>query len=360
MVMVDNSRTKRLIGYATDNITVVMDSLGIDYADRGTYYNSSCYVHGGDNGTAFSWSKDFGCWKCFTHGCDDEFGHNVVGLVAGVNKAGRDSAIGFLYKLFSDESGELSVPKDYVGIKRDRAFCQTNLFLNVEDLNSLTHSIYFEHRGFHSDVLAKYRVGECRAGWKGGLNGTTKTANGEDWHGLYRPRAVIPIFDIDNNFVGWNARTLGGEKTKWLPPPGFKRNLNLFNINYAKDAIKETGIAILCEGCLDVLKLVQNGFANVVGLFGVSMSEAQRNLLIKCGANAIIVALDNDENRAGNFGAERIMSRNSTYFDVTNLTNYLPKKDFGEMTDFETRSFYYYKIKPAMEKIDGRQQAKQM
>ncbi|KKN30389.1 hypothetical protein LCGC14_0834620, partial [marine sediment metagenome] len=67
-----------------------------------------------------------------------------------------------------------------------------------------------------------------------------------------------------------------------------------------------------CEGQFDVLQLHNVGICNTIGLCSTNLSDIQMSI-IRRYCNNVIVILDNDENRAGQDGAEGILERNSDH-----------------------------------------------
>lgn len=77
-------------------------------------------------------------------------------------------------------------------------------------------------------------------------------------------------------------------KTSW----SFPNNQNLYGLHKAKDAIKETGKAIIFEGAKSVMLAHQYGYPYAVAshTFGANVNHI--SMLINCGAKEIIFAFD--------------------------------------------------------------------
>ncbi|MEI8045472.1 MAG: toprim domain-containing protein, partial [Verrucomicrobiota bacterium] len=99
-----------------------------------------------------------------------------------------------------------------------------------------------------------------------------------------------------------------GDTPRYKLPPGFRKSLELFNIDRA---MKEPGDKplVLVEGFFDCMKLHQYGCRRVVALMGSTMSAAQEELIRKHtdSRSQVIVMLDEDE--AGQAGREDIAAR---------------------------------------------------
>jgi DNA primase len=151
---------------------------------------------------------------------------------------------------------------------------------------------YLAERGLTPETIAEFGVGFCGKGMMAG-------------------RIAIPIHDITGNVVAYAGRAIGDtteETPKYKLPPGFRKSLELFNIDRA---IKEPADMplVIVEGFFDCMKLHQHGCHKVVALMGSTMSSAQEELIRKHinGRSQVIVMLDEDE--AGQVGREDIAVR---------------------------------------------------
>ena len=102
---------------------------------------------------------------------------------------------------------------------------------------------------------------------------------------------------------------------KWYGFPGFRKSLELYNLdhilldNEAEAQIIETGHVLVVEGCFDVAKLYAAGIRNVVATFGAHLSAAQLRRLDLIseihGVDHFIFFFDRD--RAGRTGMEKAL-----------------------------------------------------
>ena len=146
--------------------------------------------------------------------------------------------------------------------------------------------------------------------------------------GFYHDRMIFPIRDISKNMKGFVATdTLG--KEKWLKqnPTTIdiksKRIRNTTEEDYKKvlypanfkigsylvgeDSFKVGDIAILVEGCRDVMKLRQEGFSGSLGIGGTNLSDDQLLTLSRLAPRKLMVMLDGDD--AGRNGAVKIVEK---------------------------------------------------
>ena len=115
---------------------------------------------------------------------------------------------------------------------------------------------------------------------------------------------VIPHFDPAGNMVGVRERTLIKEDEvygKYRPAIYNKQmynhplSFNLYNLNNSKENIRKFGIAVVFEGEKSALKYAsyfgkENDIS--VAICGSSLSPYQVELLLKAGAEEIIIAFD--------------------------------------------------------------------
>ena len=330
-MVVNRKEVEVLKEYANQKITKVLDALGIDYHEQYKYITAPCPIHGGSRQDAFSWHLDYNVFQCFSRGCHEKFGKDIFGLVRGVLECSFPDAIEFVRELFSDaklDSGELIQHKDN---KQFLAREQKILIKTFPEdiLARLAYHSYLETRGYPKSLIEKYQVGIPSTNYKRMSN-----------------RIIFPVRDIESRIVGFTGRTLLDNWKelsigKWEHSNGFDKRHNLFNINKAKESIRKTGIAIICEGPLDVLRLEQAGIHNGVAIFGRKLYNGQISLLIQAGANRLLVALDADA--AGRSGAESAFMTAKSFFTIEVID--LGDGDVGDLTVEQTRTIFTEKCK---------------
>ncbi len=100
----------------------------------------------------------------------------------------------------------------------------------------------------------------------------------------FRGRIMFPIRNISGRIIGFGGRTIFEENPKYLNSPEtpvYKKKMQLFGLDLAKEEIKKKGFAILVEGYMDQISLFINGFKNTVASLGTSLTEEQVYLLRK-------------------------------------------------------------------------------
>ena len=112
----------------------------------------------------------------------------------------------------------------------------------------------------------------------------------------FRNRLMFPICDIQGRVTGFGARVLDDSLPKYINSPqtsNFDKSSSLYGVDRAKSAIRKKNSVIIAEGYTDVLSAHQQGWKNVVGSMGTSLTEKQVGG-IKGLTNNITLALDAD------------------------------------------------------------------
>ncbi|HBL85414.1 MAG: DNA primase [Clostridiales bacterium GWF2_38_85] len=140
-----------------------------------------------------------------------------------------------------------------------------------------------------SDYLTKsgFKPYELTAGFLAG-------AKNDRLFDYYRNRVIFPIIDLLGNVVAFGGRTMGDDKPKYIntsDTPAFKKNRNLFALNFAK--VYATDSLILCEGYMDVISLHQAGFCNAVATLGTAVNAEHARIIARFTKN-VLLAYDSD------------------------------------------------------------------
>lgn len=105
------------------------------------------------------------------------------------------------------------------------------------------------------------------------------------WFPVFRGRLMIPIRDLQGQVVAFTARQLdmtprdhASWKAKYINSPEtplFKKSRLLFNLDRARDVVREAGRMVLVEGQLDALRCWDCGLGEAVAPQGTSVTEEQ-------------------------------------------------------------------------------------
>ena len=145
-----------------------------------------------------------------------------------------------------------------------------------------------------------------------------------------KERAIIPIHDDDGkDVVGIIGRSMRDYRMpKFLfNPKGFDKRYYFYNYHRALEKAKETSCLYIVEGQGDVWKLYEAGVLNAVSIFGKTITEQQKNKLLKLPITHLIILTDNDQ--AGRESKVQIQRQLNRLYKLT-----FPKfiqKDIGDM-----------------------------
>jgi DNA primase len=127
----------------------------------------------------------------------------------------------------------------------------------------------------------------------------------------FRNRITFPICNEQGKIIAFTGRTLATDEKsgpKYLNSPEtpiYSKSRVLFNLDKAKEAIRQLGYSILVEGQMDCISVFNAGFHNVIASSGTAFTEAQVRLLGRFSKN-IVVNFDPDN--AGAAAAERSLA----------------------------------------------------
>jgi 5S rRNA maturation endonuclease (ribonuclease M5) len=320
----------KLVGEKVDDL---VDALGVKLRRSERMYYGRCPIHCGNNNSAFNLYRDGvsvkGNWRCNTHRCESKFVGTAIGFTRGVlscqngwteivptnNIYPYNKTIDWLCNFIGKSLDQIEVDASSFDKENfvNSVSCYSKKPRNEEGYsreavrkNLVVPAEYYLERGYSYNLLDAYDIGLCRK--PGSMNN----------------RVVVPVFNDDGKrVIGCCGRSIFEECnschhyhdsklscltvddcSKWRNTKGFNRNSYLYNYWNAKNYIKKTGKAILVEGPGDVLRLIDAGIFNVVGLFGCSLSDEQQITLELSSAMKLIVLLDNDQ--AGEHGRDMI------------------------------------------------------
>jgi hypothetical protein len=289
-----------------NNIHQILTNIGYSLKDYGREYRTKPLYRESDNDTVLRIYKDTGFWVDFKENISGDF-HLLIKKTLKLET--EDQAKTWLKnKNFNYTRSENIQPKI-----KDKKIFDKELLLKLEKNHE-----YWVNRRVKEQTLTLFQGGIARAG---------KMKN----------RYVFPIFNSKEEIVGFSGRDITnqskikwkhlGDKSNWCYP-------TYLNLNILKDE-KEV---YLIESIGDCLALWDANIKNTIITFGLEISTAILNLLLKIDPNRIYISFNNDKdkNRAGNDAAQKGVNKLLRYFDRRQLEIKLPeKKDFGEMTTEE-------------------------
>ena len=114
---------------------------------------------------------------------------------------------------------------------------------------------------------------------------TQRSVADKNTYDKFRDRLIFPIFDHQNNPVGFGGRVIGDGEPKYLnspDTPAYNKSLVLYGLNFAKQSIKDENLAIFVEGYMDVIASHQAGTKNVIATSGTALTPQQLKLIKYC------------------------------------------------------------------------------
>jgi DNA primase len=190
---------------------------------------------------------------------------------------------------------------------------------------------YLAGRGLTPEIIAKFRIGFApesgfllRDALRGqfdeevmkqsGLFSWRGSAGPEDQklalYAKFRNRVMFPICNEQGRVIAFTGRTLSTDEKagpKYLNSPEtpiYAKSRVLFNLDKAKEAIRQLDYALLVEGQMDCISVYAAGFHNVIASSGTAFTDLQARLLGRF-SHRIVVNFDPDT--AGATATERTL-----------------------------------------------------
>jgi 5S rRNA maturation endonuclease (ribonuclease M5) len=372
----NQQQLKILSDYLCEDIDNLLDNLNVgEYKTFDRMIAMRCPIHGGDNNSAcnlyYKGDSYRGNWKCRTHQCEETFKGSIIGFIRGcLSKQNGWTGPGDPTVSFNDavEYAINFTKKNPSQIKVSKKEVEKNNFVNivnniqtdirsVDDTPKITRdkivknlkipSDYFISRGFSSEILIKYDVGECLSSEK-----------------EMGDRAVVPVYDdTHEHMVGCSGRSIFTQcskcksyhnltkdcpnsdylwqYSKWKHNKGFKTQEYLYNLWYAKDYIQQNKNVVLVESPGNVWRLEEAGIHNSVALFGSVLQEKQKLLLDISGAMSIYILMDNDD--AGKRAAQKIYDKCHKTYNVFYID--IDHSDVADMSVAEVKEIILPQLK---------------
>lgn len=157
---------------------------------------------------------------------------------------------------------------------------------------------YLLSRGITDEIQKQFHVGFSPDSWDSLLNHLKEKGADEkliEQSGLvsvneekervfdrFRGRIMFPVLDVNGNPIAFGARAMGDDQPKYLnspETPAYVKGQHLYGLFQSKDEIRKKKFAILVEGYLDLIALVQHGVTNVAASLGTALTADQSKLL---------------------------------------------------------------------------------
>jgi DNA primase len=181
---------------------------------------------------------------------------------------------------------------------------------------------YLEDRGLKPGTIERFGLGwapssgEALARHLGGkfpatmldLSGLFSRDRGGHTFDRFRRRVMFPIANESGKVVAFGGRAIGDEPPKYLNSPEtriYTKSRVLYNLDRAREAIRNEGFAVLVEGYMDAIALAEAGIENVVASCGTSLAALQTRLLARFTKNVVV---NYDLDAAGQAATDRSLT----------------------------------------------------
>ncbi len=182
---------------------------------------------------------------------------------------------------------------------------------------------YLRQRGYEGETVRSFQLGFAPEGWetlakylaeknfsaedirKTGLVRPGKQDRGD--YDLFRNRLLFPIHDLQGQMVAFGGRVLDDSMPKYINSPEtdvYHKSKILYGLYQARDAIRNSGEALVVEGYFDVLALHRAGFTNAVATCGTALTPDHARLLKRYAEKILLIF---DEDAAGRQATFRAM-----------------------------------------------------
>ncbi|MCB4205156.1 DNA primase [Deferribacterales bacterium Es71-Z0220] len=274
----------------------------VELKKSGKNYMGLCPFHH-EKTPSFSVSEEKGLFHCFGCGASG----NSIGFIMKIHNFDFVEALEFLGEKYGIE-----IRKEEV--KGRKEFLSINEFIVKEAKKALFSSKnkialdYLLGRNFDTDTVDEFDIGYIPEDFdincllrNFSKNELFDSGNFFNKQGNFRlrfeGRLIIPIKNESGKVVGFSGRSLDGTMPKYVNSPEskfFKKRELLYNLNLAKQYIKEKNQSIIVEGFFDVIRLYKHGFKNVVSPMGTSFTKEQTAILKRFSDEGVII-FDGDE-----------------------------------------------------------------
>jgi len=156
---------------------------------------------------------------------------------------------------------------------------------------------YLARRGLTPEIIRAFQLGYAPDSWDSlrrhfqgrGISlelaqevGLLMPRDRGGYYDRFRQRIIFPIFDRQSRVIAFGGRTIGDGEPKYLNSPEsllYHKGRTLYGLPQAAEALRQTGVALVVEGYLDLIALQVQGIANVLATLGTALTREQTRLL---------------------------------------------------------------------------------
>ncbi len=290
---------------AADIVSVVAEHIALKPAGRRMM--GLCPFHG-DSKPSFVVNPDRQTWHCF--GCHE--GGNVFTFVMRVTnltfpEAVRELAGRFGVSITERGGGEGDSRRREALLAVNRAAAEFYQDVLWGDHGREGRDYLEEKRGLSLSLAKRFGLGLALEDWDHlarylngrGVDpklaasvGLLRSKQAGRYYDFFRHRLMFPIRDGQGRVAGFGGRTLGDDDAKYINSPEspvFDKKSTLYGLDQTRGAILAERRAIVVEGYLDLLSLVEAGVEPVVAPMGTALSRGHVRRLKGLGREAVLV-----------------------------------------------------------------------
>src|SRR3954471_18977644 len=174
---------------------------------------------------------------------------------------------------------------------------------------------YLAKRAVSAEAIQHFRLGYAPEVWDDTVNWAKskdhelplveraglilKREQSDGYYDRFRGRLIFPICDEQGRVIGFSGRVLTGDEkvAKYVNSPEtpiFTKSKVFFGLDKSKRAILDAGVAIICEGQLDLIACFMGGVQNIVAPQGTAFTD-QHARILKRYADEVVLCFDSDE-----------------------------------------------------------------
>ena len=285
-------------------VDVIKKYIDLEKKDKG--YFGLCPFHD-DKTKSFLVSEEKQMFYCF--GCGE--GGDAITFLMKYKNISFDKSLKILADL-ADIELEENVNEDISISDKKKTILKINkeaamyYYCMLHEKEGKKGKEYFDKRVLSKDTIKKFGLGFTDGtlvsylrdkGYSDGQIIEAGLASPNEKYGArdkFWNRVMFPIFDNNENVIGFGGRVMDDSKPKYLNSPEtlvFDKSKNLFGLNLAR--FTKSPFFIICEGYMDVIAMHQAGFDMAVASLGTAFTYQQAQVL-KRYTDTVILSYDSD------------------------------------------------------------------
>jgi DNA primase len=296
----------QLVKQQADIVRIIGDYITLKKSGAGTM-KGLCPFHG-EKTASFSVHAVRQFYHCF--GCNES--GDVFSFVQKIENVGFPEAV----KLVAQKCGIALPKREFSSPEEAQESRQRGKLLELHELSTSWFEEqlrsaegsrareYLTSRGLTGEAIAKFRIGYAPDSFNAlrdrlqgtappdllRLSGLFSSKEQQDGsagplYARFRKRITFPIHNESGRVIAFTARALDSEEKsgpKYMNSPEtplYSKGQVLFNLDKARQAIRERTFALLVEGQMDCITAYMAGFHNVLATSGTAFTEMQVRLL---------------------------------------------------------------------------------